>query len=275
MSVTKLALERFTAFEQAEFEFTSGINVLIGANSTGKTHVLKSLYAILKACEIVHRGGYKDNNVDSLLQDKFVGVFKPDSIGRLVRRGRGRNSASFELEYEKRPGHSQHTGLKITTLDRLTVDDASQLPSPASSVFVPSREFLSIYEGFSAAYEQRETAFDETYYDLSRALSLLPLRGPRLQEVRSLIAPLEDVISGQVVQEHGRFYVRMSEGKLEAHLVAEGYRKLASLMYLITNGSLIENGILFWDEPEANLNPKLVLSCGSCNCLPNLMSRFF
>ena len=28
-------------------------------------------------------------------------------------------------------------------------------------------------------------------------------------------------------------------------------------MHLIANGSLIKNAILFWDEPEANLNPKL------------------
>lgn len=29
-------------------------------------------------------------------------------------------------------------------------------------------------------------------------------------------------------------------------------------MYLILNGELTKNSILFWDEPEANLNPKLI-----------------
>lgn len=43
----------------------------------------------------------------------------------------------------------------------------------------------------------------------------------------------------------------------EAHLVAEGLRKLACLAHLVSNGSLTTNGILFWDEPEANLNPRL------------------
>lgn len=45
---------------------------------------------------------------------------------------------------------------------------------------------------------------------------------------------------------------------MEAHLVAEGLRKLASILYLILNGEINADTILFWDEPEANLNPALV-----------------
>ncbi|MBK8387133.1 MAG: ATP-binding protein [Candidatus Accumulibacter sp.] len=35
-------------------------------------------------------------------------------------------------------------------------------------------------------------------------------------------------------------------------------RKIASLIHLVLNGSLLKNSILFWDEPEANLNPRLI-----------------
>lgn len=42
------------------------------------------------------------------------------------------------------------------------------------------------------------------------------------------------------------------------HLVAEGIRKLAMIARLISTGSLLEKGYLFWDEPEANLNPKVI-----------------
>lgn len=41
-------------------------------------------------------------------------------------------------------------------------------------------------------------------------------------------------------------------------LVAEGLRKLAMLDRLIATGALLDSGMLFWDEPEANLNPRLV-----------------
>lgn len=45
MTITRLALKNFTVFEDAKFEFCPGINVLIGENASGKTHVLKLLYA--------------------------------------------------------------------------------------------------------------------------------------------------------------------------------------------------------------------------------------
>ena len=45
---------------------------------------------------------------------------------------------------------------------------------------------------------------------------------------------------------------------MEMHLVAEGLRKLAMVARLIATGSLLDKGYLFWDEPESNLNPKIV-----------------
>jgi len=116
-----------------------------------------------------------------------------------------------------------------------------------------------MYEGFIAAYEQRELSFDETYFDLCKALTGKPLLGPRGQEVAKLAQPLEEILRGKVVEEGGRFYVRSEsgQGNIEAHLLAEGHRKVATLVRLIVNGSLMENSVLFWDEPEANLNPRL------------------
>ncbi len=40
--------------------------------------------------------------------------------------------------------------------------------------------------------------------------------------------------------------------------MAEGYRKLGLLWILIQNGTLLNGSALFWDEPETNLNPKLM-----------------
>lgn len=57
---------------------------------------------------------------------------------------------------------------------------------------------------------------------------------------------------------NGRFYIETNNKPMEAHLVAEGLRKLASILYLILNGEINKNTILFWDEPESNLNPALI-----------------
>ena len=40
-------------------------------------------------------------------------------------------------------------------------------------------------------------------------------------------------------------------------MLAEGIRKLGLLWVLLRNGALQDGSVLFWDEPEANLNPKL------------------
>ena len=41
-------------------------------------------------------------------------------------------------------------------------------------------------------------------------------------------------------------------------MVAEGLRKFGTLQKLLSNGSLTKNNTLYWDEPEANLNPALL-----------------
>lgn len=256
MAITQLKLENFTAFENAELTFSHGINVIIGQNSTGKTHVMKLLYAFAKVCEkatSTSSNGW--NKVDTFFEDKLNGVFQPEDakLGRLVRRGQGRNKSTVRFSIE-----GEEFSYEISTLSKLS-GSSKKLPSLSKAIYLPPHEFLSLYEGFTSAYLNRESSFDETYFDLSVALGSLPLRGPRLAEVDRLMEPIRDELGKiKVSQEDGRFYVRLPEGKIEANLVSEGVKKLAQLLYLISNGSILQNGILFWDEPEANLNPKYI-----------------
>ena len=41
-------------------------------------------------------------------------------------------------------------------------------------------------------------------------------------------------------------------------LVAEGFRKIAMLGHIVANRSIQSNSLLLWDEPECNLNSKLI-----------------
>ena len=125
-------------------------------------------------------------------------------------------------------------------------------------VYVPTRELLTIYPGFVSLYETTELAFDETWRDTCLLLGAPLAKGPRLAEIRPLLEPLEEQLGGKVVLDDGRFYVKTASGSFEAHLVAEGLRKLAMIARLLATSSLISTGSLFWDEPEANLNPKVI-----------------
>ena len=44
MTITRIKLERFTAFTELDLPFSPGINVFVGANATGKTHLMKAVY---------------------------------------------------------------------------------------------------------------------------------------------------------------------------------------------------------------------------------------
>jgi ABC-type transport system involved in cytochrome c biogenesis ATPase subunit len=266
MKLRKCELEQFTVFKKAAFEFSEGINVFIGVNGTGKSHLMKLLYAILSSARVARgtAGGNGDVAHDKLgdrLARKLAGVFRPDegAIGRLVARTPGKSKSSVHLSGDG--GEMLKFGI---TTESNVHSDRSTMASSERSIFIPSREAFAMYEGFAAAYQDRELSFDETYYDLCIAMSANPLKGKRLAAASALVTPLEnDILGGRVQLNGGRFYVYSSDGVIEAHLLSEGLRKVASLVRLIVNGSLMRNGFLFWDEPEANLNPKLVTRIAS------------
>ncbi|MBX3162355.1 MAG: AAA family ATPase [Deltaproteobacteria bacterium] len=265
MKLTRLELDRFTAFEHAVFEFESGVNILIGENGTGKSHVLKLIYSLSEAIRRHEtkeglEGAARRSTLEDVLADTLMGVFQPDAIGRLVRRGVGRRKAKIRAVWSA--GKKQRVlDVVITSLGRLTLS-LSNPPELERAIYLPTREVLSIFPGFISSYLKRESSFDRTFYDLCLALDAKPLRGSR-DEIRSkLLAPIERELGGRVVNENGRFYLKLADGAMEAPLVAEGIRKLGMLDYLIVNGSLTENGFLLWDEPEASLNPRLTKLTG-------------
>ena len=72
-----------------------------------------------------------------------------------------------------------------------------------------------------------------------------------------MLDKLEAVIGGKVTTRGEEFFLSGEQGEIEFTLLAEGLRKLGLLWLLIRNGTLQKGSVLFWDEPETNLNPKL------------------
>jgi ABC-type transport system involved in cytochrome c biogenesis ATPase subunit len=256
MGVTRLEIEQLLSFGKANFDFCDGINILIGENSTGKTQALKLIYSMLRASELYRQKQPAEQGAKppAHLTNKLNAVFRPDDeqTGRLVRRGVGRRKGSAIIRWKP----TDRMELTVSNLGRVT----RTLPrgSPPKTIFLPSREVLAMYPGFIAAYEARELAFDETYFDLAKAMSATPLRGPRGERASELIRPLLEVLHCRIVLQGGRFHLASKEGNLEAHLLSEGIRKLGTLAHLVSNGALAKHTVLLWDEPEASLNPKAV-----------------
>jgi energy-coupling factor transporter ATP-binding protein EcfA2 len=247
MALTSLELRQFTVFENAELELCPGINVLIGKNSTGKSHAMKAAYALLQGLSRAANENAGEARRDTLVSERLTRIFLPDRLDRLIRRPSVESERGAELLL------SMDGTDVVVTLKGDIAKVSPQPVEPPPSLFVTSRDVLAFSEGFVRLYEKRELSFDETYADLSRALEVSPLRQPP-----ELLGRIESILGGKVRREGDRFYVKQGGEEFEAHLVGEGLRKIATLVHLIANGSLTKGSILFWDEPEAGLNPQMI-----------------
>ena len=259
--ISTLSVQNFTLFDQAQLRFSGGLNVFVGQNGTGKSHLMKLLYANLRALmsEMEGAAAPTKKHLETAIARRLKGIFRPDALGRLTRRQQGRCRADVCMSLEA--GHELRYSFSTQSSEAVSVEAFPASWNDKLSVYLPTREMLSIYPNFTGTYESVEIPFEETWYDLARMLGRPLSKGPKRRECSTLLDPLQapEVLNGTVVLENGRFYLRSKDnGKLEAHLLSEGLRKIATVAHLIANGSLTQGSVLFGDEPEAKLNPLLV-----------------
>ncbi len=84
----RLKIQNFTCFPEAELEFSKGLNVIVGENGTGKSHILKLGYTALRALSQPDASFAKDAFARDFARH-LVAVFRPDNLGRLSSRIRG------------------------------------------------------------------------------------------------------------------------------------------------------------------------------------------
>ena len=246
--INSILLTDFTGFANTRFDFTKGINVLIGKNGTGKTHVLKCLAATLQARhDFLGKNSASKEQFEYILAEDMIFYFKPDVIGNLVNKGVPSGRANITVTIDGKLLQYSFSSASKTTV-KLETDEKWD---DRHFIYIPPREMFSLFEGFIGLSSKHEISFDQTYINLAHALSLPILRESEDNPLKPAIELLEQELQFKVLQMNGRFYIQTESGNMEAHLVAEGLRKLASILYLILNGEINADTILFWDEPEA------------------------
>jgi len=250
MPITKIELNDMTVFDQLIIPFGKGVNVLTGENGMGKTHVMKLLYA---ACQA--------SKESVSFPQKTVMVFRPDTmaIRRLVNRDATKgNTAGVKVFSDTASIAMSFTSQTKKWDARVTGEDGwEKQMSDLSSVFIPAKEILSNAWNLESAVKMGNVEFDDTYLDIIAAAKINISRGKDTRERKKYLEILRKINRGKVAVNEDRFYLKPgTQAMLEFNLVAEGLRKIALLWQLIKNGTLEEGSILFWDEPEANINPK-------------------
>lgn len=247
MSITNVKLKDFLVFKN-EFsaDFCPGVNILLGWNGTGKTTLMKALYA---ACN------WRNQTYD---EERLSHIF-----------------SYFSFAYDEKNKYADSNGysfppfyLKVSTEDSKFIINAWNDEEDyhyregdlltLKTVFVPSFELYSRSEGLLSLNERYTLGFDKTDMDLLLAIGMPTLRNPS-NKVRTLLEKIAQIIEYDIKDgKDGLVLSKKGEKDIDLAFEASGYRKLYVLWMLLANGLLDDGSVLFWDEPENSLNSELV-----------------
>ncbi len=261
--IKRLSAKNFTVFKDFEIQLSPRINIIIGENSTGKSHLLKCAYAMCAGNNkfINYELVPPREEIEKSLTERLIKLFLPldESLGKLRRSG-GVERAALKVDF--------HTDAELavtfnTNSQNVAIQEArNYLRYSVVPVFIPTKEVLSFMKGFYSIYERFNLSFDQTYADLILALDLPEVRPEVLQEkAKWAIQKIETLCGGKFVfHGGGKVNFQTLTAEYSANAMAEGFRKAGILARLLATG-VVQPGVsgpLFWDEPESNLNPKLM-----------------
>ena len=287
--ITHLQLKNFTAFTELAIDFSPGINIIIGENGTGKTQLLKAVIAMSGADA---RGDLANEG----LARKLCRLYQPlnGTVGGLRRAGTRGNAqltatfASGQSCTAKFNGSAEAVEITLPTAEEVK----PAIFIPTKEVLSLVRGLTAEQPDLPTI----ERIFDDSYLDLACKLVRegaddLDAKVQLDPKFASIVPRLANLIGGQYLLENGRFvfepgryeeknsasrsstkhaqmykdstewkFVPRSKHRLSSGMTAEGFRKIGVLQRLLSNGSLNPGttGPLLWDEPESNLNPKLM-----------------
>lgn len=245
---------KIKAFSCSNF---SNINLIIGENGTGKTFLLKALYSAIRSMEEYKRGD-DIRSMNDILAEKLRWTFQVDKIGDMVTR-----DSYDELQFQiNANGENYGYQFPKDTVSQITNLKCALKNKEGNSIFIPAKEVLSL---FSIILKSREFdkmfGFDDTYYDLAKALRIPPSRGRNYTAFSNSRELVSDAIDGYVEYDENSgkwFYRNNKKQQFTIGATSEGVKKLAILDRLLCNGYLNRDSVIFIDEIESALHPTAI-----------------
>lgn len=170
--IERLQLENFSAFKKATIELSPKINVIVGENGTGKTHLLKAAYA-LSSWRCQFDGSKKSkSDLSRSFTSKLLRVFFPGehSVKELVKR-QAPDLSLLDIAFAD--GHASQFSIKPTGKNAsIEATQAKNVPCNRP-IFFPAKEVLSFLPGIVLVGSNNATIqnlFDDSYLDLCQLL---------------------------------------------------------------------------------------------------------
>ena len=272
----KIVVNDFLALQNGyEMHCVSGVNLIIGENGTGKSTLMKLIYAVRTSfdsddheCgEIPHTlpirttKGISEEDL-TVLCDGFKDLplrqyfDADDESTNEVWFMRGALPKGSRFDY-CREAHIEDDKA-VLYFDVMDADNGETHGDAHNAIYIPEKDILSHSKGLLALNTKRSIPFDRTYIDLLSSAELGRIRKipPYMVE---LMKTLAQVSGGEVVYQNDQFYMKKTDGQLiPFSYEASGLKRFGLLWKLIQNGQIQSGSALFWDEPENSLNPMLM-----------------
>jgi AAA15 family ATPase/GTPase len=255
MAIQRVSINDFLVFTgDFSADFCPGVNVLIGGNGTGKTTLLRAMYAIqvrsgnlnfISHIANYFRGPFLQGEADNIYNSlkklllihsdgSMYGFMRQSEENRLIDSSNedGRTRFIYKGEFYNNENNGSF-----------------------NSVFIPEKDLLSNSKKLPESVEYGELQFTRCEIDLIKKA-----RVAAIKPLQPLVKNIYNIIGGSVSNDGEEFFVRRDgiETPIPFSMEASGYRKFGLLATLIRNEQIKPGTIIFWDEPENSLNPELV-----------------
>ena len=276
--IARLELRNFTAFNEVVLDLSPKVNVIIGENGTGKTHVLKAAYGLCAGAPLFkNKPDTSKAELKAALTAKFLRLFMPldDNFGKMHRHGASdRAYLSAQFDQGQKIAATLSSRSKALAIQEL----ANYEQYLAEAVFIPTKEVLSLVKGMTDESHDQctvELIFDDGYVDLAKAMMKAGHEDIAAQvnldpRLNAIIPQLVDLIGGRYQWEYGGFcfqagkytekaspkrtrakaaqmyqdstiteFEATSGGLYSSGMTAEGFRKVGILHRLMSNGTIM------------------------------------